>query len=178
MKRISLLILIILPIVKLFGQSENRLHFIGITPSITVEPYYNSGELDINILPLVYQRTINERIDLRATSILNYGIREGNDKISHFGLETAVPFFFKRKEDKSNLSKGFYLAPVFSFTRNKEAEHSNIGLWIEPGYNLLFDNEFAMSFGLQLGGTYFNYDNQTNTWGNHFGFKIIFGKWI
>jgi hypothetical protein len=57
-------------------------------------------------------------------------------------------------------------------------KHNNGGLWIQPGYNLLFDNKIAMSFGLQIGGTYFSYDNGQTNWKNHFGVKIIFGKWI
>ena len=54
--------------------------------------------------------------------------------------------------------------------------HNNIGTWIEPGYSLLFDNKFAMSFGLQIGRTYFNYDNDADKWRSYFGVKIIFGK--
>jgi len=174
----TLAFVFIVAIGSLFGQTERRSHFIGLSPSITVEPYYDLGELDINILPVVYQVSISRRVDFRATSIFNYGIRNGADKISHFGLETAIPIFLKQKESKTDLSRGFFLAPIISITRNSSASHSNIGAWLEPGYNLLFDNRFALSFGLQLGGTYFIYDNSNNTWGSHFGVKIVFGKWI
>ncbi len=161
-----------------YGQREKRLTFLGINPSVTVEPYYNSGELDINVLPIVYQKSITNLFDVRLTSILNYGIRNGNDKLSHVGVEIGTPIFFKKKEDRLELSKGFFIAPILSLTRNNEANHTNIGTWIEPGYNILFENEFALSLGLQIGGTYFINDKSTNTWGNHFGVKIVFGKWI
>lgn len=160
------------------AQTEKTLHLVGVNPSVTVEPFYEKGELDVNIFPFVYQRPVAKRLDLRLTTILNLGIRNKGNAISHFGLETALPIFFKQKESKSELSKGFFIAPVVSLTRNRVEEHNNVGLWLEPGYNLLFENKFAMSFGLQIGRTYFNYDNDLTKWGGHFGVKIIFGRWI
>jgi hypothetical protein len=162
----------------LFAQEEKKLNFIGLNPSVTVEPFYNKGELDINILPLVFQRTLTRRYDFRFTSILNLGIRNNGNEISHFGFETGLPIFFKQKETKNEISKSFFVAPILSLTRNRMEEHNNLGLWVEPGYNLLFDNNVAMTFGLQLGGTYFAYDNGQSKWGNHFGVKIIIGKWL
>ena len=160
------------------AQDNPRINFFGINPSVTVEPYYNQGEFDINIFPLIYQRSLTKRFDLRLNSILNLGIRNNKNNISHFGLEAGLPIFFKSKKDKRESSKVFFVAPVFSLTRNRIEEHHNLGLWIEPGYNLLFDNNVAMSFGLQLGGTYFTYDNGQTNWGNHFGVKIIMGRWF
>lgn len=162
----------------LYAQSDNKFNFIGLNPSLTVEPFYEKGELDVNIFPLVYQRPLTKRFDIRFTTICNLGIRNQGSEISHVGMETAFPIFFKSKEDKKESSKGFFIAPIISTTRNRIEEHNNLGIWIEPGYNLLFENNFSMSFGLQLGGTYFHYDNGGAMWGNHFGVKIIFGKWI
>ena len=178
MKKSILLLLTILAINTALGQDEKRLNFFGINPGVTVEPYYNSAELDINILPIVYQRSITNRLDIRLTSILNYGIRNGNDRISHVGLEAGTPVFLKKKEDRAEISKGFFISPILSLTRNNEASHTNIGTWVEPGYNILFENKFALSLGIQIGGTYFINDNSSDTWGNHFGVKVVFGKWI
>jgi hypothetical protein len=161
-----------------FTQENKKCYFIGLNPSVTVEPFYDKGELDINIFPLVYQKSLTKRLDIRLTSIVNLGIRNNRNEISHFGLETGVPLFFSPKETKNEISKGFFVAPILSLTRNKIEAHNNLGLWIEPGYNLLFDNHFAMTFGLQLGGTYFAYDNGQTKMGNHFGIKIIIGKWL
>lgn len=173
-----LLILAVLIINTVDGQDEKRLSFLGINPSVTIEPYYDSGELDINILPIVYQRSITNRLDFRLTSVINYGIRNGNDKLSHIGIEFGAPVFFKEKEDIVEISKGFFIAPLLSLTRNIEADHTNIGTWVEPGYNILFEDHFALSLGLQIGGTYFINDNAANSWGNHFGVKVVFGKWF
>lgn len=153
-------------------------HFIGINPSVTVEPFYERGELDVNILPVVYQRVLSKRMDLRFTSILNLGIRNTGTEISHFGLETALPIFLRAKASNNQASSGLYVAPIVSLTQNRIEDHNNLGLWAEAGYSLLFKDGFMISFGLQSGLTYFSFqDNQTN-WGSHFGVKIILGKWV
>ena len=176
--KITLLILLYFGISNIFAQSEKSSTFLGLNPGITAEPYYDEGEFDINILPIVFQRSLGKRIDYRLISILNYGIREGDNQFSHFGIEMGLPVFLEKKENKGNPSKGFYAAPIISLTRNNEVKHTNIGVWLEPGFHLLFKDHFAISFGLQLGGTYFNYDNNTDEWGDHIGFKVIIGKWI
>jgi len=173
-----LLLLTLLITNSVFGQDNKRSNFFGINPSVTIEPYYNSGEFDINVFPLVYQRSVSNRLDVRLASTINYGIRNGNDKLSHVGLEVGMPVFFTKKDDRSELSNGFYIAPLLSMSRNNEANHTNIGTWIEPGYNLLFENKWALSLGLQFGGTYFLNDNSGNEWGNHFGVIVVFGKWF
>ncbi|ADR21093.1 hypothetical protein MATR_12770 [Marivirga tractuosa] len=182
MKKIVVLVLILTAAVglcrnPLLAQEEKRFTFIGINPSVTVEPFYEEGEFDINIFPVVYQRSLAKRFDIRLTPLLNLGIRNTGNKISQYGFEAALPIFFKPKENKNDISKGFFVAPILSVTRNR-IEQNNIGLWIEPGYNLLFEDKFAMTFGLQLGGTNFTDDDGETKWGNHFGIKIIIGKWL
>lgn len=160
------------------AQVNKTLSFYGLNPSVTIEPFYEKGELDVNILPFVYQRTLTERFDIRLNSIINLGIRNEGNEISHFGFELGLPIFLKRKEDKIEISNGLFIAPIVSLTRNRLEEHNNFGLWVEPGYNLLFDNGFAMTFGFQFGGTYFAYDNGKTNFGSHLGVKIIIGKWL
>ena len=177
-KTYLLLIIILCFYSSVKAQTINKFNFIGVNPSVTVEPFYERGEMDINILPVVYQRPFSRRADIRLTSILNLGIRNVANEISHLGLETAIPIFINPKEYKKQSSEGFYVAPVLSLTRNRLEENNNIGLWIEPGYNLLFDNRYAMTFGLQFGGTYFVYEDAQSSWRNHFGIKIILGRWF
>ena len=177
-KVITIIILLLVCKTSLVAQEDQKNIFLGINPSVTVEPFYEKGELDFNILPLVYQKPLTKRMDIRITSILNLGIRNSKNEISHFGFEMGLPVFFKKKEIKNEYSQGFFLAPILSHTRNRLEKHRNLGGWIETGYNLLFDNNFAMTFGVQLGGTHFNYDNKQNKWGSHFGIKIIIGKWL
>ena len=42
------------------GQSKRAI-FIGLQPAITVEPDYEKNEFDINVLPIVFQSSINKK---------------------------------------------------------------------------------------------------------------------
>lgn len=158
--------------------SQKTSNFFGINPGITLEPYYQKGEFDINVFPLVWQRQLYKQVDLRLNSIVNLGIRNSGNKISHYGLELAIPFMFSKKEISTGDSQGFYLAWVTAVTRNQTETHSNIGLWLEPGFLFHFNNRLGLSLGVQWGATRFYYDSGYQEWGSHFGFKAIFGKWF
>jgi hypothetical protein len=160
-----------------FAQAGYR-NFIGVNPSITVEPFYNKGELDVNLLPFVYQRNLSNAAHIRFTSIVNYGVRNTNSGVHQFGMEAALPVFVGKKRDSAFNSSRFYIAPVLSLTRNSENRHSNAGLWVEPGYHLFVSRKWAFSFGLQLGATYFMYDAVGNKLRSHFGAKVVFGRWF
>ena len=160
------------------AQTERRLNFFGVNPSITVEPFYEKGELDVNVLPIVFQKTLTKRIDFRVLTTLNYGIRKTTNEISHYGGQFVFPIFLKKKDKLSIPSQGFFAAPGIGITRNRLEEHTNIGFLVEPGYNLMISEKWSISFGIQLGATHFNYDIGTQKWRSHFGVKIIFGRWI
>lgn len=151
---------------------------IGINPSVTVEPSYQKGELDINILPVVYQRILSKKTAVRLTSIVNLGIRNSGNAISHLGGEAALLIYLSQKEEKLIPLQGLYIAPAISFTRNRIEKHTNTSLWIEPGYQFMIGKKYAISLGIQLGGTYFNYDDIQNEWRTHFGTKVVLGRWL
>jgi len=160
----------------LFAQKTST--FLGINPSVTVEPFYDKGEFDINVLPVVWQKPVSRRLDIRVNPVLNLGFRNSGSIISHFGAEVAMPVFLAAAEERRTTSKGFFVAPVVSLTRNRPGAHSNTGLWVEPGYFLQASERFGISFGLQLGTTHFNYDELPDEWGGHFGVKVTFGWWL
>lgn len=160
------------------AQEKSTKHFIGINPSVTAEPFYEKGEVDINIFPVVYQRIITERFDIRFTSNLSLAIRNEGNSSSIYGFEVGAPFFFSQKVRKNQPSKGLFIAPIFSFVQYSKEDHSNMGIWLEPGYNVLMDKNFSVSIGLQVGGTYFFYKNDENKWREHIGLKVILGKWF
>ncbi len=160
------------------AQNIKRAAFIGLNPSVTVEPFYEKGELDVNIFPLIYQKTLSRRTDIRVSSILNFGVRNMENEISHYGAQISFPMYFKKKELLSSPSESFYIAPGIGCTRNRIELHTNFGFWAEPGYHLKITEKWTISFGVQLGATHFSYDDNTQKWGNHFGIKIIIGRWL
>lgn len=170
----------------LFAQgdsTENRIserksiHLWGFNPSITVEPYYRKGDFDINILPIVYQTSFSKRVDFRINPILNLGIRQDFNEFSHIGFEMATPIYIFKKEKRYLPSKGFFVAPVFSLTNTPSQSKMNYGYRGEVGYHFLINKKLGFSVGFQYGKTQFVYRLGENETTNHFGFKIIFGKW-
>ncbi|WP_338769731.1 hypothetical protein WAF17_10425 [Bernardetia sp. ABR2-2B] len=163
-------------------KEKKSTHLWGINPSLTVEPFYEKGEFDINILPIIYQTSFSKRVDFRINPILNLGIRKDFNEFSHIGFEAALPVFIFKKEERFLPSKGFFVAPIFSPSISasyigRVENRTNLGFWGEVGYNLLIDEKFGLSFGLQYGITHFIYKVGENEITNHFGIKIIFGKW-
>ena len=160
-----------------FGQSNTPI-FIGIQPNITVEPFYEKGELDIDIVPLVLEASIGLRTNIKITPIVNYHIGGQKDGLSDIGFFTVFPIFFKKKEIRSDKPYGFYVGPVLGFGRNLMNDHYTTTLAVEPGYMFKAEKRFTIALGLQLGGSYFSYDGQPNKWVTHWGPKISLGYWI
>jgi hypothetical protein len=172
-------IILFLGVISLTANAQKAMPiFLGINPSVTVEPYYNKGELDVGVLPLVFSTSLSHRLDVRLSTILNLGIRQTENEISHYGFEVALPVFFLKKAEMKLPSQGFFLAPGIALTKNRLENHSNLSFLLEPGYHLLVTKRFALSFGLQLGATHFNYGDKPDKWSNHFGVKVIAGWWL
>ena len=56
--------------------------------------------------------------------------------------------------------------------------HYTYTVGVESGYMFPTHKSFTLNIGLQLGGSYFDYDNHENKWVNHFGPKINLGFWL
>lgn len=179
MKKNSLLFIFILQ--SCFVSAQKPL-FIGINPSFTFEKRYGKGEYDVNILPLVLQIPINERVDIRFATIYNYGVRINGNSVQHRGLELALPIFILEEKDASGPSEGFYIAPVVSFSRNRWDGYYHQGLYAEPGYFFKLGKKGGLSIGAQMGATYFRHPNinhpQRTLVRSHFGLKFIIGGWL
>lgn len=177
MKKSILFIFALVAMSSLHAQSNVPL-FIGIQPNITVEPFYEEGELDIDILPLVLEASIGSRTDIRLTPIVNYHFGGEEQGVSDLAMFVIMPFFLKEKQEASDLPYGFYLGPVVGFGRNLINDHFTTTLALEPGYLFETSKSFTIALGLQLGGSYFSYDELPNKWVTHWGPKFSFGFWI
>ncbi|MBR9917515.1 hypothetical protein GYB29_07505 [bacterium] len=161
-----------------FCQSETPI-FIGLQPNITVEPFYDEGEFDLDIVPLVFEASVGLRTNIKITPIVNYHFGGVNNGISDLAIYSVVPIFLKAKEERTDRPYGFYLGPVLGFGRNILNSHYTTTVGAEPGYMFETENRFTISMGLQLGGSYFSYKNtEPNKWVSHWGPKFSFGFWI
>jgi len=148
-------------------------YFVGLSPSLTAEPFYESGEFDVNILPLVYQRNIVDNIYVRMIGLVNYGIRKNENKLSHIGFDLAFPFQLFAHAPIPSPSDGFFVAPILSIAQEQIKNELHVGLGLEPSYQFIFSRNYAMSIGLQFGVTWIENDMV-----DHFGIKFILGRWF
>jgi hypothetical protein len=178
MKQLSLTFVLIIVITNnLYGQ-EKRPFLIGIQPAITVEPFYEDGEFDVNVFPLVYEARIGQRTNIRIVPIANYHLGGEENGFSDLGLFTILPIFLQKAESRYAKTHGFYVGPVLGFGRNVLNDHYTTTLALEPGYMFKTEKRFTITLGLQLGGSHFLYDDEPNEWFFHWGPKISFGLWL
>jgi len=152
--------------------------FFGIQPSITVEPFYEEGEFDVNLLPLVYERPVSQRVNLRLLPTVNYHFGGENNGFSDIGFYSVLPIIISKIEPNEKLPYGFYIGPVLGFGRNLLNDHYTTTIAIETGYLFPTEKSFTISLGGQIGGSYFNYDSESNKWVFHWGIKVSFGFWL
>ena len=117
-------------------------------------------------------------MDLRFTTIANYHFGDEKQKFSDIGFQVLTPVFFRKKELVNERSHGFYIAPIAGYGRNLIYDHSTYLVGIEPGYLFSTKKKFTLSIGVQLGGSYFDYDVEKDKWVQHFGVKLNLGFWI
>ena len=160
------------------GFSQNKLPiFVGFQPSVTVEKFYDKGEFDINIIPLVVEFPIAKRIDFRFANVANYHFG-GNNKFSDIGFQILTPIFFKKKNERDFRSYGFYASPVLGLGYNFRDNHYTATFALELGYLFETKKRFTLTLGIQLGGSYLINENSESEWVQHFGFKINLGFWL
>ncbi len=174
---IVIISLCILLLGEVYGQSKNNV-FIGIQPSITVEPFYESGEFDLNILPLVFETPVDLRINIRFLPSANYHFGGETSGFSDIGFFTVLPIYLKKTESVENQTYGFYIGPVLGFGRNLINHHYTSTVAVEPGFMFQAKKRFTINLGGQFGASYFAYDSQPNKWLSHFGAKVSLGFWL
>lgn len=127
---------------------------------------------------MVLEASIGLRTNLKVTPIVNYHFGGQTNGLSDIGLFTVLPIFFKKKEIRSDRPYGFYVGPVLGFGRNLINDHYTTTVALEPGYLFKAEKRFTIALGLQLGGSFFSYENQANKWVTHWGPKVSFGYWV
>ena len=150
MKRILLATLIIICTGPSYSQSQTPL-FIGLQPNITIEPFYEKGEFDIDIVPLVFEASLNRRVNIRVAPNVNYRFGGPALGVSDLGANIVVPVFMKAKEARTDRPFGLYLGPVLGFGRNVLNDHFTTTLGAEPGYLFETKKRFTIAMGLQVG---------------------------
>lgn len=174
---IAIILLFVFPVKNVSGQTKKPI-FIGLQPSITIEPFYEKGELDVNVFPLVLELPISQRINFRLLPTANYHFGGVKNGFSDIGFYSVLPIFFRKSTTIETKPNGFYIGPALGFGRNLINSHYTTTLAVEPGYMFRAKNSFTIALGVQFGTSYFAYDSQPNKWLLHWGPKVSFGIWI
>lgn len=157
---------------------ETRLskNYIGLSPSVLVEPYDTINAIEVNFLPFLYEYRIGENHDLslQARTILNYRFYEPQSGISQIGGSFVLNKYFL-----NIFGDDFWLIPqlgtYFTYAHNRLDKIQTLTLGIEPGAYIKFSRNFSMSINLQPGINYY-----PDTYSKQFadtksGFKGHFG---
>lgn len=161
----------------IISAQSSRALFLGLQPGLTKEKFYEKNEFDINVVPLVFQLSLNKRIDIRIVTLANYHFGD-EQQFSDVGLLTSLPVFIFKKEALKDASSGFFIGPHIGVSKNLLNEHYTTNIALEPGYMFSFSDRFAISAYLQYGGSYFAYHDGSSKWEQHFGIKVDLGIWL
>lgn len=152
--------------------------FVGIQPSVTVEPFYEKGEFDVNALPLIVEVPVAAHLSVRLAPTVNYHTGGQSNGISDLGLFVVTPIFLQKRKLPAEPLSGFYVGPVVGFGRNQMRDHYTITAAVEPGFLFPAERAFTIALGLQVGASYFTYDSSAEKWILHWGPKVTFGFWF
>lgn len=135
-----------------------------IQPAITAEPGDDQG-LQVNLLPLLVEKPLGERISLRLRSILNARL---NGSITGAGAGFVLPWYWEPRTSAS--PQGAYLGPVADFTWVRGARTATFAA--EAGYAFFFD-PVTVNLGFQAGMTHL----RQSQWVPHNGVMVSVGVW-
>lgn len=160
---ITALLLISVPVI---GQST---YWVGLEPSVVIEPDYEDGEIDLGLLQLVVRGDLKGNLDWRCLLLNNYHVG-GVSGFNDLGIEMAAPYYLSSNEPGT----GWYIAPVVSAVYNLRLEQDKMTTAMEVGNSITISDKVGLNVGLQLGRTRF----PGGDWRSHFGVKVQVGRWL
>jgi len=158
-KKIPLLLLLSLGLIsqKTIAQENSQTkNYIGLLPSILVEPYDTINAIEVNLFPFLYEYKVGNNNDLgfQIRPILNYRFYEIQSGFSQVGGSLVVNKYFPNafKDD-------FWLKPqigaYFTYAYNRLDKIQTMTIGVEPGVQMKISNYFTMSLNLQPGINYY-----------------------
>lgn len=152
----------------------NRKNYLGIQPAFLAEPYDTIKALEVNIVPINYERRFEKDWSLQLRSIVNYRFYELGPGVSQVGGTFLVNKYFPNmiKED-------FWITPVTGLfntsTYNRLDLITTLTFGAEVGVLFSFGELFSLSTTLQPGINYYPNEYSQNFVGTSSGFKSHFG---
>lgn len=157
-----------------------EMFYLGIQPSINAEPYDEyRNNIDINILPLIAEISVNSHWSIRLSPVINLQFRpEFPAALSHIGAALTVPYHFSKKNSEEG-HRGFYIGPNLAISDHMLAGFLSTTFAAEAGYAFLFNRILSVTVGGQAGRTFeFSPDSGELRVVTHTGAIFSFGFWF
>lgn len=151
-------------------------YYIGLIPSVLVEPYDTINAIEVNFFPLLYEFRIGDQNDIgfQVRPILNYRFFDDQSGFSQTGGSVVVNKYFLNMVDEN-----FWLKPqlgiYYTYAYNRLDRIQTMTLGIEPGAFMQISNQFSLSLNLQPGLNYYPDEDSQDFVSSESGFKGHFG---
>lgn len=151
-------------------------HYIGLMPSVLVEPYDTVDAIEVNFFPFLYERRFGEENDksFQIRPVINYRFLEGQNGFSQMGGTALFNKYFL-----GVFEEDFWLKPqlgvYYTYTYNRLDKIQAMTLGLEPGAFMRVSKNFTLSLNVQPGINYYPDSFSKNFVETESGFKAHFG---
>lgn len=153
-----------------------RDNYVGLIPSVLVEPYDTIDAVEINFFPFLYEFRFGNSKDLgfQVRPIVNYRFQKNQNGFSQIGgTLLVVKYFLNVFEDD------FWLKPqlgmYYTYAYNRLDEIQTMTLGVEPGVFMKISKNYSLSVNLQPGINYYPDTFSKDFVETESGFKPHFG---
>lgn len=164
-----------------YSQETNyKNNYIGVLPSVLIEPYDSIKAVEINVFPFVYEYKFNPELGLQVRPIVNYRFFKNKSGISQTGGTILLNRYFH-----SLFGQDSWLTPqiavFYTYSYNQLDKIQTMTLGVEPGVLMKISNSFTLSLNVQPGINYYPdayskaFVNSKNGLKSHFGIIFHFG---
>lgn len=176
----KLVFLLLILIIASSAEAQGRRYkLIGIQPGasmVYMDPLDPLSQIDINVVPIIFQIPINTVTDFKLATIGNY--RYGGDsRISEVGFQVVFPRYFEGKERFSEKSMGWYLGPLVSGLRGFYSNLWEARAALEFGHYSEAKRGISFYYNLQAGGAYQVHPNKPPRIAPFAGINLGVGFW-
>jgi hypothetical protein len=137
-------------------ESPLSANYVGLIPSVLVEPYDTVDAVEINFFPFLYEFRMGTNNDLgfQIRPILNYRFLKAQNGFSQIGGTMVINKYFLKVFDDN-----FWLKPqlgiYYTYAYNRLDKVNTMTLGIEPGAFMKISENFSLSVNLQPGINYY-----------------------
>jgi hypothetical protein len=129
----------------------------GIHVQVYAEPHEPDNPVYVNVLPLVYEHTLNGHVTVKAGAVCGLRIADGVS-LGNLGFSLTLPVYPFGFE---GTPEGFFIGPRIITSQNIHTGETVISTAADAGYAFSITDSLAMTLGAELGISTFFKDGDT-----------------